>query len=233
MELNLIDIYDQFLKEKDEAEADQHGKSGMYYASQTGGCIKKTLMTQAGIKGGDIDARTRRVFRLGELVHEDIQLAVESIVEPTDDLVVWIEEEFTIPKYNVKCKIDVGFWDKVNKSIAIHDIKTVHSYKWKMMFGRKKDAKASTNYELQLGSYGMAIREKVKDVNQSYYLTWYKKDDSSMKEIQIAPEWEEMAEEYWKDVKTSPKYTQISRNSLNSPVSDWECRYCKFESICK
>ena len=231
--ISLPEIYDSWLRKKNIEESDKHGKSGMFYASSTGGCIKKTLYTQQATQGSEFNSKTLRVFRLGELVHEDIQRAVLETAKETDTFKVWIEKAFVNKKYNVKCRIDVGFYDMIEKVIDIYDIKTVHSYKWSQMFGRSKKGTPSVNYELQLGSYGLAIREEIGDVDQNFYLTWYKKDDSSMKQIEISPEWEEMAAEYWEDVMTSPPVNQIERGSYGSPIEKWNCKYCQFESICK
>ena len=231
--IELPQIYNDWLQKKNIEESDKHGKSGMFYASSTGSCIKKTLYTQLATKGSEFDSKTLRVFRLGELVHEDIQKAVAEMIPETEKFHVWIEKEFVNKKHNVKCRIDVGFYDENTKIVDIYDIKTVHSYKWSKMFGRKKDTNPSVNYELQLGSYGLAIRDELGDVDQNFYLAWYKKDDSSMKQIEISPEWEEMAAEYWDDINSSPPVTEIPRDSYGSPIQKWECRYCQFESICK
>jgi predicted RecB family nuclease len=122
---------------------------------------------------------------------------------------------------------------------SVLDIKTTHSWKWKMMFGRtSREPKPSRMYELQLGTYALGIveQEDIEYDNISLYLVYYKKDDSMMKSISVNRVWMDNAAEYWESLNQTLDMVEseedLPRGSLNVPIEDWECRYCQFEPIC-
>ena len=66
------------------------------------------------------------------------------------------EYQIIIESLNVMGSADIVLLDSEGTA-SVLDIKTTHSYKWKMMFGRNKDPKPSRMYELQLGTYALGV----------------------------------------------------------------------------
>jgi len=257
LNLDLKEIYDNYLikKEKDNKELYKKRNPNKYYrASAAGHCFKKHWYSINGYEGKDMDDKSRRLLRLGTIVHEDIQKAIELYQEQQfmyDNLPSKNEEVFSqeyninfkteyqiiIESLNVMGSADIVVLDSENTATVL-DIKTTHSWKWKMMFGRNKEPKPSRMYELQLGTYALGIleQEDIKYEDISLYLVYYKKDDSMMKYVDVNPIWMDNAAEYWATLNETLDMVEdendLPRGSFNIPVEDWECRYCQFEPIC-
>ena len=142
-----------------------------------------------------------------------------------------------IEELNVMGSADIVLLDSEGTA-SVLDIKTTHSYKWKMMFGRNREKSPSRMYELQLGTYALGVcnQENVNPDSISLYLVYYKKDDSSMKYVDVNPVWMDNAAEYWVTLNETlslvKEEADLPRDTLNVPIENWECRYCQFESIC-
>ena len=124
------------------------------------------------------------------------------------------------------------------ESACVVDIKTTHSYKWKMMFGRNREPKPSRMYELQLGTYALGVchQEDIAPEDISMFIVYYKKDDSLMRPVEVNNAWMDNAAEYWISLKETldmvKDESDLQRDTFNVPVEQWECRYCQFEPIC-
>lgn len=95
----------------------------------------------AGIKPKPVSDDTMRLFRLGDLVHGDIQEAVRDYADKNGAQVM-IEREITIPEVNVR-----GFFDLLLvEDGAMIDIKTCNAWKWRGLFGRNPDPNPAINY---------------------------------------------------------------------------------------
>ena len=254
MNLDLKEIYDNYLikKEKDNRELYKKRNPNKYYrASAAGHCFKKHWYSINGYEGKEMDDKSRRLLRLGTIVHEDIQNAIKWYDQYNADndegrpalysdeyfLDFTTEYEIVIESLNVMGSADILVKDN-EKTATVLDIKTTHSWKWKMMFGRNKEPKPSRMYELQLGTYALGIleQEDIKYEDISLYLVYYKKDDSMMKYVDVNPIWMDNAAEYWATLNETLDMVEdendLPRGSFNIPVEDWECRYCQFEPIC-
>ena len=102
----------------------------------------------AKVKPTGIDKNTLRLFRLGDVVHEDIQDALGEYAQENGTQ-IFIEKEIRIPEVNVRGFLDIIVVD----DDALYDIKTCNSFKWSKLFGRFPDKNPSINYYLQLGTY--------------------------------------------------------------------------------
>ena len=248
MKLDLKEIYNDYLTEIESVNKLNYQKKNpnkYYRASAAGHCFKKHWYAINGYEGKSSgDDRSKRLLRLGTIVHEDIEKAIDwHDNKISDDLSneynVSFHTEYAvlIEELNVMGSADIVLLDSEGTA-SVLDIKTTHSYKWKMMFGRNKDPKPSRMYELQLGTYALGVcnQENINPDSISMYLVYYKKDDSSMKYVDINPVWMDNAAEYWVTLNETlslvKEEADLPRNTLNVPIENWECRYCQFESIC-
>lgn len=248
MKLDLKEIYNDYLTEKESINKLNYKKKNpnkYYRASAAGHCFKKHWYSINGYEGTSTgDDRSKRLLRLGTIVHEDIEKAIDWYDNKiSDDLSNEYDVSFhteygvLIEELNVMGSADIVLLDSEGTA-SVLDIKTTHSYKWKMMFGRNKEKSPSRMYELQLGTYALGVcnQENVNPDSISLYLVYYKKDDSSMKYVDVNPVWMDNAAEYWVTLNETlslvKEEADIPRDTLNVPIENWECRYCQFESIC-
>ena len=248
MKLDLKEIYNDYLTELDSINQSNYkakNPNKYYRASSAGHCFKKHWYAINGYEVGDMNDKSRRLLRLGTIVHEDIEKAINW---HEDRLSCDIDNEYNVSfkteygvvleELNVMGSADIVLIDS-EKTASVLDIKTTHSWKWKMMFGRNKETKPSKMYELQLGTYGMGVslQEDISHEDMSLFLVYYKKDDSSMKYVDVNSVWMDNAFEYWANLNEVldlvKDESDLPRDTLNVPVEHWECRYCPYESICK
>ena len=247
MKLDLKEIYDDYLTELDSIYKSNYqakNPNKYYRASSAGHCFKKHWYAINGYEVGDMNDKSRRLLRLGTIVHRDIEKAVNwhedrlsCDVNNEYNVSFTTEYEVLIKDLNVMGSADIVLIDS-EKTASVLDVKTTHSWKWKMMFGRNKEMKPSRMYELQLGTYGMgvALQEDISHEDMSLFLVYYKKDDSSMKYVDVNPVWMDNAFEYWANLNETldlvKDESDLPRDTLNVPVEHWECKYCPYESIC-
>ena len=249
MNLDLKEIYNDYLTEIESVNKFNYKKKNpnkYYRASAAGHCFKKHWYSINGYEGTSTgDDRSKRLLRLGTIVHEDIEKAIDWYDNKiSDDLSNEYDVSFhteygvLIEELNVMGSADIVLLDSEGTA-SVLDIKTTHSYKWKMMFGRNREKSPSRMYELQLGTYALGVcnQENVNPDSISLYLVYYKKDDSSMKYVDVNPVWMDNAAEYWVTLNETlslvKEEADLPRDTLNVPIENWECRYCQFESICK
>ena len=245
-------IYSQYLDEKQEKNRKERyeGNEHWYHASGAGSCSRKLYfesveMVQAT---NEIDERTKRLLRLGNIVHEDIQnsltrtlnrdnnrdsLSVEKEIKNKEkEIEVLIEAEVKIEELNVR-----GFYDIVAKHVVgeqqvfLYDIKTCGGWSWKMKFGRSKSIDPSIHYELQLGTYGYAIKQQFGQLD-GMYLYYYNKDDSKMRTVQVPLTYISRAYLFWKNINDEHKQGLPRFRTGVSPVQKWQCNYCQFLDHC-
>ena len=238
-------VYDNYLNELNEKRKEEFydGHENKYSASSAGQCFKKHWYRANGYEGVPIDQRTNRLFRLGTLIHEDVQKSLENFIkkDKSNLLKIELEKEVNIPLFNVRGHIDIIITDDSNREILIYDMKTAHSFKWKMLFGQIKNRKPNSDngYRLQLATYilGVQNNEKYTDYNYEALLWYYKKDTSHTKNSFLDKKWIQEAIDYWGDVNATlggvKEPDKLPRGSFGIPNEDWECGYCQFESICK
>tara|TARA_R100001143_G_C3343043_1_gene125294 strand:+ start:40 stop:789 length:750 start_codon:yes stop_codon:yes gene_type:complete len=249
LNLDLKEIYNDYLTEIESVNKFNYKKKNpnkYYRASAAGHCFKKHWYSINGYEGTSTGTdRSKRLLRLGTIVHEDIEKAIDWYDNKiSDDLSNEYDVSFhteygvLIEELNVMGSADIVLLDSEGTA-SVLDIKTTHSYKWKMMFGRNKEKSPSRMYELQLGTYALGVcnQENVNPDSISLYLVYYKKDDSSMKYVDVNPVWMDNAAEYWVTLNETlslvKEEADLPRDTLNVPIENWECRYCQFESICK
>tara|TARA_R100001509_G_scaffold165312_2_gene146354 strand:+ start:710 stop:1471 length:762 start_codon:yes stop_codon:yes gene_type:complete len=232
------EIYDNYIQGKNDVKVKTRyvGKESWFHSSVSGLCLRKHYygsVVQPDEKQSH-DINTYRLFRLGDIVHTDIQEAVSDYAKQ-NGIPIFIENEIRIDDLNMRGFIDLGFVEDG----VLYDIKTCNAWKWKTMFGRyaKPDA-ISRNYKLQLGTYGLWYKRKYGKLN-GLVLVFYNKDNSRMREVSLDLSVVDEAEQYW---ITANKVVNEAKKSgvppvLNlgvTPAEEWECnvKYCQYFDVC-
>ena len=235
--VSVKEIYDDFIREENEKKIKGRylGNESWYHSSASGMCLRKhyfssSLESKETLRSAD----TYRLFRLGEIVHTDIQNAVTAYAQQ-NGLPIFIENELRIKKLNVRGFIDLGFLEDG----ILYDIKTCNAWRWKLMFGRNaKPEEVSKNYALQLGTYGLWFKRKYGYL-EGLVLVFYNKDNSRIREYVLDLDCVDRAEEYWTNaheiVKESIENNKPPTLQLGiAPAEEWECNenYCQFFNVC-
>ena len=250
-------LYTNYLDQKQEENRVERykGREHWYHASGAGSCSRKLYFESVEmVKPTNlVDERTKRLLRLGNLVHEDIQnslthtrnrelynrdnnrdslLKEKEIKNKEKDIEFLVEGEIKIEELKVR-----GFYDVVAKQgvheqqIYLYDIKTCGGWSWKMKFGRNKKINTSIHYELQLGTYGYAIQKQFGQLD-GMYLYYYNKDDSQMRTVQVPLTYVSRAYLFWRNINDEHKQGLPEFRTGISPVQKWQCNYCQFLDHC-
>ena len=265
-EFNPIKVYMEYISHKNkinniERQLDIGDMS--FSASGAGLCMKKHWYNANGYDKKEIPNTTLRTFRLGTIFGNDMEKAMhwwdEEVPHPEDGkgkIEVYTEEQVTSEKYKLSGHFDLlvvheietdepdpnfpGIKRCIRKG-ALFDYKTSNSYKFKKLFGRNPDDSPSTNYEYQLGTYGMLINDLKDDSVEfncevEYMANVYINKDSSVMKIKEAPiEYIDFARKYWDAVNNKCNKGDPEPNfGVWTPFySDWEFgRYCPYVEIC-
>ncbi len=210
---DIIELYDNHMARQNEKNRQTRyvGKETWFHASGAGGCHLKHLLASCGIEGTEQGKSINtRVMRLGTIVHEDIQAALipvdwkvhteirneaGQITYTGDELLV--EDEITLPMWNVRGFYDIANINHKDKIIQVFDIKTAAAYKFSIIFGRKPDTMPSNMYDLQLSTYALGLAQQFPDYELQMYLLYYKKDNSDFRVKTVGTENLIHASNYW------------------------------------
>ena len=255
-------IYNDHIVRKNEENYKNRyvGKEQYYHASGTGTCSRKLYYESIELAPttNPANEKSSRIMRLGTIVHDDLQQALfdttiysntissnttyeESIYSKEKDIYniqkesfkYYIEGEVIIESLNVRGFYDLVAVSEVDGSVHLIDFKTMASYSWSRKFGYKnRDPLASVHQEMQLGTYGLAIKEKFGRLD-SMWLYYYNKDNSQMKAYQVPMVMLERAIAFWTNVNVEHKKGLRMFREKFSPVEDWNCSYCRFLDHCK
>jgi len=241
MRLNIEAVYDSYLDHKIAQEKERRKKRGYWFSASTAGsCFKKQKFAIDGAEEKPLDLRVKRLLRLGTLVHKDFEMAINRFMDSPDSEyatssdAIHTEYEVVIPDIRVKGRLDNVL---ISDNVAyISDLKTMGSYQWRKKFGKQENRdESNTNYNLQLGTYALGISKQIKNVDYVFLnIDYYNKDNSSMKNVEVAPEWAGKALKYWKDCNEAIKEELIPAVTEGVPFQKkWECGdYCVYNHIC-
>ena len=245
--IDIEGIYNDYLDKKQEENRLKRysGKESWYHASGAGGCSRKLYFesVEQVEPSNPIDVKTKRLLRLGNVVHDDFEKALTHYNRDNNnrdissdkekeskekEIKFHTEQEITIDELNVR-----GFYDIVVEcgEVYLYDLKTCGGYSWKMKFGRKPSFNPSIHYELQLGTYGYALREQFGRLD-GMFLYYYNKDNSMMRVVSVPLTFISRAYLYWKNVNDEHKQGLPPFRKGVSPVQDWQCNYCQFLDHC-
>ena len=143
---------------------------------------------------------------------------------------ILVEHPIDIPELNVKGSADIVVVMETGEVYA-YDIKTVGTWPWRYKFGRKKESNPSIHQELQLGIYGYAIKEEFGRCD-GMFIMYYNKDTSDVKQSEIGQDLINQSYNFWIRVQDLHKNGLPSKAEGESPVMEWECKYCQYKEHC-
>ena len=183
-------------------------------------------------------------MRLGSVLHEDIQdslIYINNIYNCKD---ISSQKEKLIHKKKVKFHIEKeivieglkvrGFYDCVAEQgdrVYLLDFKTIGSYPYKLKFGRNPAQNNSIHQELQLGTYGYAVREEFGRLD-GMYLYYYNKDTSVLRPQSVSLSYVDLAYNYWFGVNQEHSQGLPPIKEGTSPTQTWTCNYCEYADLC-
>ena len=116
--------------------------------------------------------------------------------------------------------------------MKLYDIKTVGVYQWAQRFNKINPAPPGGHYYLQLGTYGLALREKFGNLDYMG-LIFYNTDTQIMREVSVPLSYADDARRYWYSINEEHAKGVPEFRLGTSPVEKWACNYCDFQSHCK
>ena len=249
--VDLESIYNDYIKYENDVNVENRykGKEEWYHASGAGTCSRKLYYQSVEKRepSNETDARSNRIMRLGTILHNDLENALilynnkvynniiynkkekdKSIIQK-EKIKFHTEEEVTIDDLKVR-----GFYDivaDVYGKIYLIDLKSIGSFAYSLKFGRKSESNPSQHYELQLGTYGNAVKEKFGRLD-GMYLAFYNKDTSRLRFAEVPMSYLNLAWNFWKNINEEHKAGLPMFNMGTSPVQKWNCGYCPYLEIC-
>lgn len=230
--IDIIGIYNDYIADANllnqKKRYDDYGQ--WFHASASGMCMRKHYFQHIEkVVPKPIDKDTLRLFRLGDLVHGDVQDALGEYAQKNGTR-IFIEKEIRLPEVNVRGFLDVIVAD----DDALYDIKTCNSFKWKKLFGRYPDPSPSTNYFLQLGTYAWWYENEYGVKIKKLALLYYNKDTSLMREYEVDVDYVNEAKNYWADLNERFENGNPEIELGVAPAYAWECnpKYCGFFKVC-
>ena len=263
-QLSIKEIYDSYIQKLNKQKsAIRYSDRTWFHSSSAGLCTRKHFFSSVSqAEGEPIKDDTMRLFRLGDIVHEDIQNAVRDYAD-ANALPILIEKELYLDDFNVRGFIDLALLDRN----TLYDIKTCNSWKWSKMFGRGASGMPDLHQQLQLATYGIWVREEYDIQDLKLVMVYYNKNTSAIREVELmSDEMMAEAELYW--VKVNDMLEPIHWGEVSdldergididmdnhfvtdipsmgqaifqippielgtSPVQEWECNYCQFADSC-
>ena len=112
-------------------------------------------------------------------------------------------------KKNVRTKGKISlrrFFQRFNEGdkVYLFDFKTIASWSYSKKFGHKKDFDPSIHQELQLGTYGYAVKEEFGKID-GMYLIYYNKDNSMMNAMEVPTTYTSRAFNFWYNINEEHK----------------------------
>ena len=250
-------IYQDYLLVKNEENRKDRydGNEGWYHASGAGLCSRKLYFesVEKTTPTNPPNKSSMRKMRVGTILHKDIQDSLilynniynniqdnikkdnilQSNITQEYNVKFDVEGEIRLPSLNVR-----GFYDVVSrdcsaeKTVKLYDIKTTASFSFARKFSRKLTSpQENRNHYLQLGTYGLGLREDGLDVDQMSII-YYNKDNSTMREVVVPNMFIDEAKRYWYTINEEHSKGLPGFNFGTSPANAWICGYCQFKSRC-
>jgi len=202
---------DQRLLEKDQARKERP-RSGKFHPSSLARCFRYQLWNKQGKEQSDpIDARTRRVFAVGDLFHE----FVRGFLPEHDSEVLVKDDNF------------VGYADIVTED-TVYDVKSQHSQGfWYMTKPGYSIEEEKLPNILQVALYAKLLKKP------KMGLVFISKDDLCINEYMFDySKWEPtLSEEIAELIKwhSSDKLPPAQPRAYGGK----ECKYCPYKTACK
>ena len=246
--VNIQAIYDSYIAEQNKLNRDNRykGKEEYYHASSAGGCLRKLYFESILVSEStnDPSKESYRKMRLGTVFHSEMEdcfstgtgtLSIPSNSTSTNSTStiysIHQEKEILIKDLNVRGFYDLVLANDETGEVFLYDFKTIGSFPYKLKFGRNAKPNKSKRYELQLGTYGMAIAKEFGNLS-GMFLVYYNKDTSIMKQVVVPMYYVDEARKFWEKANKEHSKGLPSLKFDESPVESWECNYCRFKDLC-
>jgi hypothetical protein len=236
--MDIIELYNEYLAEESKLTGlkRKDKANGRYSASGAGMCLRKHYYKKNDAYAIEIDSKSLRTMRLGTIFGKDIENAMEYYREISKHNMyndsIWTEGFLEHPTLPICGSFDVLYVDE-NANGHLIDIKTAHDFKYKGMFGRKKDPNPATNYQMQLGTYAWMLNETKKYCEKviSMELVYFNKNDARMNKCSVPLDFIEIAQDYWEMLFDCDETLPPLGNMV--PAYNWECgKYCEYRAVC-
>ena len=240
-------IYENYIDNKNEENRKERyeGKESFYRASSSGFCSRKIYFesVEKVEPTNPVEPKGKRIMRLGTVIHEDLQNALVYYNNINNKELLTKEKEIKNKqkeKFHIEGNIEIeelnvrGHYDCVSEgdNVYLFDFKTIANWSYSKKFGHNKDFDPSIHQELQLGTYGYAIKEKFGRLD-GMYLVYYNKDNSMMNSTSIPTSYTSRAFNFWYNINEEHKKGLPDFKQGVSPVQDWNCSYCPYLDHCK
>ena len=240
-------IYENYIDNKNEENRKERyeGKESFYRASSSGFCSRKIYFesVEKVEPTNPVEPKGKRIMRLGTVIHEDLQNALVYYNNINNKELLTKEKEIKNKqkeKFHIEGNIEIeelnvrGHYDCVSEgdNVYLFDFKTIANWSYSKKFGHNKDFDPSIHQELQLGTYGYAIKEKFGRLD-GMYLVYYNKDNSMMNSVSIPTSYTSRAFNFWYNINEEHKKGLPDFKQGVSPVQDWNCSYCPYLDHCK
>ena len=240
-------IYENYIDNKNEENRKERyeGKESFYRASSSGFCSRKIYFESVDKvePTNPVEPKGKRIMRLGTVIHEDLQNALVYYNNINNKELLTKEKEIKNKqkeKFHIEGNIEIeelnvrGHYDCVSEgdNVYLFDFKTIANWSYSKKFGHNKDFDPSIHQELQLGTYGYAIKEKFGRLD-GMYLVYYNKDNSMMNSTSIPTSYTSRAFNFWYNINEEHKKGLPDFKQGVSPVQDWNCSYCPYLDHCK
>ena len=204
-----------------------HKASDSIYATDMSSCLRKVTMRRAGFKPTPFNARTLRIFKVGDMYHNFITDAFESQG-------VLVAKEVRGKKDNISLRADAIV--KSDAGNVLVEIKSVNSNKFTYI-----KADSDPHYLMQTAiNYYVLKDEYDLTTARLYYVS---KDDLRTTELDVplgkwvpkALEWVDELNGAWGVWTTKgrlpPKLADVKdkKGAIGRP---WKCNYCNFKASC-
>ena len=250
------EIYHDYLLHLNEKNRQERyeGNEGWYHASGAGLCSRKLYFesVERAKPTNPASKKSMRIMGLGTAMHKEIQSSLLYYNNYINKEYINIKEKKEIPSnkkktvtFHIEGEIKIeslnvrGFYDVIsldtagsntNPIVKLHDIKTIGTFAWSKRFSKTKPVESGHHY-LQLGTYGMAIKEQYGNLD-GMSLLYYNKDNSTMRESVVPLTYVDQARRYWHVINEEHSKGLPIFKLGTSPVQKWVCNYCQFKDHC-
>ena len=250
------EIYHDYLLHLNEKNRQERyeGNEGWYHASGAGLCSRKLYFesVERAKPTNPASKKSMRIMGLGTAMHKEIQSSLLYYNNYSNKEYINIKEKKEIPSnkkkavtFHIEGEIKIeslnvrGFYDVIsldtagsntNPIVKLHDIKTIGTFAWSKRFSKTKPVESGHHY-LQLGTYGMAIKEQYGNLD-GMSLLYYNKDNSTMRESVVPLTYVDQARRYWHVINEEHSKGLPLFKLGTSPVHKWVCNYCQFKDHC-
>ena len=251
-------LYASFLKQENQKNTNERyvGKEHYYHASGTGMCSRKLYFQSVDkVRPTNLpNNASMRKMRIGTLLHGDMQKSLLNYNNIYNNIINNNINDININKnigtsqeknnkpsqiYEVEGEVFIkelsvrGFFDVVQSDglgVMLYDIKTAADYSFRKVFNTDKPY-TMKHQELQLSTYGYAIKEKYGRLD-GMYLLYYNKNTSVIKYKQVPLSMLNSAYMFWVNINKQHSVGLPNFEDGVSPVMKWECDYCEYKDHC-